>query len=132
MKKILIILGIFISTLSFSQVENGTLTIRYETMYEFNQYSDEYEFVSENWEDIQFYFSDDYYVISSDGEDPVQVFWKFDSNEDNSSTYITEDSRVFIFDFDTQELYFFWDWNESLGQHENYVVWSKTSFEADN
>ena len=132
MKNFLIILGIFISTLSFSQVENGTLTIRYATMYEFNQYSNEYELVSEDWEDIQFYFSNDYYVISSDGEDPVQVFWKFDYNEDNSSTYILEDNRVFIFDFDTQELYFFWDWNESLGQHENYVVWSKTSFEADN
>ena len=132
MKKILIILGIFISTLSFSQVENGILTIRYATMYEFNQYSNEYELVSEDWEDIQFYFSNDYYVISSDGEDPVQVFWKFDYNEDNSSTYILEDNRVFIFDFDTQELHFFWDWNESLGQHENYVIWSKTSFEADN
>ena len=132
MKKILIILGIFISTLSFSQVENGTLTIRYETMYEFNQYSDEYEFVSENQEYIQFYFGDDYYIISSDGEDDVKVSWDFDSNDETSSTYILEDNRVFIFDFDTQELYFFWDWNESLGQHENYVIWSKTSFEADN
>jgi hypothetical protein len=127
MKKILIILGIFISTLSFSQVENGTLTIRYETMYEFNQYSDAYEFVSENKEYIKFYFGDDYYII-----DDVKVSWDFDSNDETSSTYILEDNRVFIFDFDTQELYFFWDWNESLGQHENYVVWSKTSFEADN
>lgn len=132
MKKLLLVLGLLVSTFSFSQVEDGTLTIRYATMYEFNQYSDEYDFVGEDWTDIQFYFSNDYYVISSDDEEPVQVFWDFISNEDNNATYVTEDNRVFIFNFDTQELTFFWDWNERLEQHGNYIVWGKTSFESDN
>ena len=131
-KKILFVLAFLISTLSFSQVEDGTLSIRYATMYEFNQNSNEYDFVEENWTNIEFYFSTDYYVISLEGEDPVQVFWNFDVVEDNQATYVLEDNRVFIFDFDTQELHFFWDWNEISEHHKYYIVWGKTTFESDN
>ena len=43
MKNLLIILGIFISTLSFSQVDNATFLTKYTTFYEYNRYSDEFE-----------------------------------------------------------------------------------------
>ena len=46
MKKILIILGIFISTLSFSQVDNQTIVARYMEFYEYNSYSNEFEEIS--------------------------------------------------------------------------------------
>jgi len=132
MKKILFVFGVLLSTIAFSQVEDGTLSIRFQETYEYNQYTDKYEEIGRNWVDIKFYFSEDYYIIYSDDTDPVKVFWEHDSNDENSSTYVLEDGRVFIFDFDTQELFFFWDWNKTLSHHEKYVIWGKTSFKADN
>ncbi len=132
MKNILLVLGILLSQIANSQVENGTLTIRFAETYEYNSNTGEHNLISEDWTNLKFYFHEDYYLIYDDKSDPVQVFWQHSETNDISSSYVLEDSRVFIFYYESQELLFFWNWNEDINLHENYVVWGKTSFEADN
>ena len=49
MKNLLCILGLFISFLSFSQVEDGTIVSRYMELYKYNTYTDKFEKSSGDW-----------------------------------------------------------------------------------
>ena len=130
MKKILIILGIFISTLSFSQVENQTIISRYMELYEYNSYSGEFDIVEESWVETVMEFHDDYYIVSIDGGDPSRVYWEFvESDEDGDDIYSTEDGFQFIFNYDDQEIYFSSEYDEDIELYTEIIVLSKISRE---
>jgi hypothetical protein len=130
MKKLLFVLGMIVSLLSFSQVEDGTLTSKYAKMTEWNGYTD--EVVYEDFVTTYIYFNIDYYVISVDGEEPAKVYWEYLKTEDNMSTYKTEGGSIAVFSFtDPQFIGFFSDYNSSRGLHNEAVYFTKTSFESD-
>tara|TARA_B110000116_G_C16486582_1_gene424963 strand:- start:274 stop:666 length:393 start_codon:yes stop_codon:yes gene_type:complete len=130
MKNLLIILGIFISTLSFSQVENGTLTSNYAKMTEWNGYKDKVTF--DDFVTTYIYFNIDYYVISIDGEDPEKIYWEYLKTEDNMATYKTEGGAIAVFSFDSPQIIgFYSDYDASTGEFGKIVTFSKTSFESD-
>ena len=68
MKNLLIVLGIFISTLSFSQVEQSTYSSRYVTFYEYNTYSNEFEETNSGWLGSLMLCEIDYYIFGSETE----------------------------------------------------------------
>ena len=71
MKNILLVLGILLSQIAHSQVEDGTLTIRFAETYEYNPNTGDHDLVSEDWTNLKFYFHEDYYLIYDDKSDPV-------------------------------------------------------------
>ena len=98
MKKLLVVLGIFISTLSFSQVQNQTIISRYMESYEYNSYSKDFEKTGEQWMEFVMEFHEDYYDISIAGSDFAWVYWEFDErDEDLGDIYYTQDELKFIF-----------------------------------
>lgn len=132
MKKLFIFLGLLITTSSFSQVENGTLTSRYTTLYELNTYTDDFEIIGEDWITTTIYFDIDYYIYSIDGSDPEKVYWEYKHSENDIATYMSSDGRVFMFDFDSQEFIIFHEWDDYRDEFDKMMVFSKTSFKKDN
>ncbi|MBT4477935.1 MAG: hypothetical protein HOA49_00470 [Flavobacteriales bacterium] len=128
MKKILIILGIFISTLSFSQVDNQTIVARYMEFYEYNSYSNEFEEISAQWVETIMDFDDDYYDISIDGSDFNRVYWEFEERDkDLGDIYYTQDELKFIFNYDEQKIYFYSEYDDGIELYTEIIVLSKIS-----
>jgi len=128
MKKILIILGVFISTLSFSQVESQTIVSRYMEFYEYNSYSKELEKINSEWIETVMEFHDDYYYISFDGGDRSKVYWEFiERDEDGDDIYSTQNECKFIFNYNDQEIYFSSEYDEDIELYTEIIVLSKIS-----
>ena len=120
MKKLLLVLGLLVSTLSFSQVEDGTLTSKYAKMTKWNGSID--EVILDDFVTTQIYFNIDYYLISIDGEEPSKVYWEYINTEDNMATYKTEGDVIAVFSFtDPQFIGFFSDYNDLRGLHDTSV-----------
>ena len=131
MKKLLLVLGLLVSTLSFSQVEDGTLTSKYAKMTKWNGSID--EVILDDFVTTQIYFNIDYYLISIDGEESSKIYWEYIKTEDNMATYKTEGGAIAVFSFtDPQFIGFFSDYNDLRGLHDTSVYFTKTSFESDN
>ena len=130
MKKILVVLGIFISTLTFSQVEVGTYSSRYVNFYEYNTYSNEFEEGSSAWLGATMLCEEDYYLFKVEGgEVSDRIYWEYDGENDGYDVYFTEDNRKVIFDYDKQTITFFSDYNSSEKMYINCMVLSKISKE---
>ena len=130
MKKILIVLGIFISTLSFSQVQNQTIISRYMEIYEYNSYSNDFEKKDGQWTESVMEFHEDYYDISIDGSDFARVYWEFEErDEDLGDIYYTQDELKFIFNYDEQKIYFYSEYDEDIELYTEIIILSKISKE---
>ena len=130
MKNILIVLGMFISTLSFSQVEDATFTTRYTTFYEYNTYSDEFEKVNEGWMNAYLTCTKDYYYFQIEDGDGGKVFWEYDdANEYGWDVYFTEDDRKIVFNYDEQLIIFYYEYNKYKELYTKYMVLTKISKE---
>ena len=133
MKKILFVLALLISTLSFSQVEEGTIISRYMEVYKYNTYTDKFEKSSGDWINTMIDFNKDYYMIIFEGGEPSKVYWEFsERDEDGQDIYYTETERKFIINYDEQEIRFYSDYNDLRGLHNSSLYFTKTSFESDN
>ena len=75
MNRVLFVFGLFVSTFTFSQVEEGTLMTRYSTLYEYNTYTDEFEKVSEGWITSYLTCNNDYYFLKIEDGDEGKVFY---------------------------------------------------------
>ena len=130
MKKILVILGIFISTLSFSQVDNATFLTKYTTFYEYNRYSDEFEKIDEGWMNSYLTCTKDYYYFQIEDGDDGKVFWEYDDeNEYGWDVYFTEDDRKIVFDYENQRIIFYYDYSEYEQSYTKYMILTKISKE---
>ena len=130
MKKILIVLGIFISILSFSQVENAIYSSKYVTFYEYNTYSNKFEESSSDWMSSMILCEKDYYiVIIEDGDPSDKIYWEHSKGDDGQDIYYTEDERKVIFDYDDQTITFFHEYNEYEEVYTKVMVLSKISKE---
>ena len=132
MKKILIILGVFISTLSFSQVDNATFLTKYTTFYEYNSYSDEFEITGEGWMNSYLTCTKDYYYFQIEDGDEGKVFWEYDDENENEygwDVYFTEDDRKVVFDYENQRIIFYYEYNKYEELYTKYMVLTKISKE---
>ena len=128
MKKTLFVLSLLISTLSFSQVEEGTIISRYMELYKYNTYTDKFEKSNEDWVNTMLDFHEDYYrIIVGDGEVST-VYWEFsERDEDGQDIYYTESERKFIINYDEQEVRFYSDYNEYEEIYTQIIILSKIS-----
>jgi len=128
MKKILFVLALLISTLSFSQVDDGTIISRYMEVYKYNTYTDKFEKSSGDWINTMIDFNKDYYMIIFEGGEPSKVYWEFsERDEDGQDIYYTETERKFIINYDEQEIRFYSDYSESEDIYTQIIVLSKIS-----
>mgnify|MGYP006252337179 CR=1 FL=1 len=131
MKNLLIVLGIFISTFSFSQVEKSTYSARYVTFYEYNTYSNEFEETNSGWLESLMLCERDYYIYKVEGKEASdRIYWEYEEeNEYGGDVYFTKDNRKIIFDYDAQTITFFSDYNSYEKVYVNCMVLSKISKE---
>ena len=131
MKNLLIILGIFISTLSFSQVEQSTYSSRYVTFYEYNTYSDKFEETNSGWLGSLMLCERDYYIFKVEGKEASdRIYWEYEEeNEYGNDVYFTKDNRKIIFDYDDQTITFFSNYNSYEKVYINCMILSKISKE---
>ena len=87
MKKLLIITGLLTSTLSYSQVEDGTIISRYMEVYEYNTYSNKFEKEDSGWMNSMLDFNKDYYMIIVEDGDPSKVYWEFYERDADGRCY---------------------------------------------
>ena len=130
-KKILVVLGMFISTLSFSQIENATYSSRYVTFYEYNTYLNKFEKTNNAWMDALMLCERNYYVFKvEDREASDRIYWEYDEeNEYGNDVYFTKDNRKIIFDYENQTITFFSDYNSYEGTYIKCMILSKISKE---
>ena len=130
MKNLLIILGIFISTLSFSQVEQATYSSRYVTFYEYNTYLNEFEETNSGWLESLMLCERDYYIYKVEGiEASDRIYWEYEEENEYGDVYFTKDNRKIIFDYDAQTITFFSDYNSYEKVYVNCMILSKISKE---
>ena len=128
MKKLLIITGLLTSTLSYSQVEDGTIISRYMEVYEYNTYSNKFEKEDSGWINSMLDFNKDYYMIIVEDGDPSKVYWEFyERDADGQDIYYTETERKFIFNYDSQEIRFYSDYSDYEKIYTKIIVLSKIS-----
>jgi hypothetical protein len=128
MKKLLIITGLLIATLSYSQVEDGTIISRYMEIYEYNTYSNKFEKEDSGWVNSMLDFNKDYYMIIVEDGDPSKVYWEFyERDADGQDIYYTETERKFIFNYDSQEIRFYSDYSDYEKIYTKIIVLSKIS-----
>jgi len=130
MKKLLLVLGLLISTFSFSQVEKATYSSRYVTFYEYNTYSNEFEKTNNAWMGSLMMCEKDYYVFKvEDKEASDRIYWEYEEKNEYGDVYFTIDNRKIIFDYDNQTITFFSDYNRYEKTYINCMVLSKISKE---
>jgi len=130
MKNLLIILGIFISTLSFSQVEQATYSSRYVTFYEYNTYLNEFEETNSGWLESLMLCERDYYIYKVEGKEASdRIYWEYEEENEYGDVYFTKDNRKIIFDYDAQTITFFSDYNSYEKVYVNCMILSKISKE---
>ena len=128
MRKLLIITGLLIATLSYSQVEDGTIISRYMEIYEYNTYSNKFDKEDSGWVNSMLDFNKDYYMIIVEDGDPSKVYWEFyERDADGQDIYYTETERKFIFNYDSQEIRFYSDYSDYEKIYTKIIVLSKIS-----
>ena len=114
MKKLFLL--IFISHLSFAQIDGGDYTSKYIEHYEYNYAKDTYLPTNENsgWLDIDWFFDPygEYYTMFAEGEN-VRYWYEYEGQREfdgvNCDAYNIEDGRLLLVDYDNNQLIFFGD-----------------------
>ena len=133
MKKILLVLGLVVSSLiSTAQVEQCDIVGRYTENYEWSESEGRYLTTSTGWNDISFTIRDDFYIVTIEGMDSYKIWWNFDpvlteKSKEPCEVYFTKDGRKVIFRYEHQDIVFFSDWSDELGRYTGCTIISKTS-----
>ena len=124
MKKLFLLLLMFLSILTFSQ---NIVTAKYMEMLEFNYQADDYEIIEERWADVRLEVSEDYFILNVEGE-TTKFWWEFDEKESNKDMYVfyTEnEEEKMVFDDTEEEIGIFFEYNKRTDRYEGLIILSK-------
>ena len=124
MKKLFLLLLMFLSILTFSQ---NIVTAKYMEMLEFNYQADDYEIIEERWADVRLEVSEDYFILNVEGE-TTKFWWEFDEKECNKDMYVfyTEnEEEKMVFDDTEEEIGIFFEYNKRTDRYEGLIILSK-------
>ena len=113
------------SLITFSQ--EAIFSAKYMILYEFDYDEDDYILSGKEWIHTELVVSDKYVIIKVEG-DEEKMWWEFNDEEstDNYFVYYTENELdKIIFDDIREEIYMFFEYNNSTNQYENLCVLSK-------
>lgn len=106
-----------------AQIESGTLIHAQKlTSYVYNAYTNDYEEIEDMWASSYFYFEDDFYQVTLDGEQK-EVYWDYEFSDDYGNDYYsTEDGNIVYIDYEEQEIQFGFGYNIELDLYERLLV----------
>ena len=128
-KTILFLLTILFCAFSYSQVKyDQIIKSKYVAFYEWSYSKDTYLETGADWLDMTLDPNKDYYKIEIGNDGDVEkVWWEYQGKEegDDGDDYYTEDGRKIYFNYEKQEIWFFYDYNQSKNRYESLMVASK-------
>ena len=82
----------------------------------------------ENWFEATLTPFEDYYLIEMENDGDVEKIWWEYEKEDfgvDSDSYYTEDGRKIIFNYDEQEIWFYYEYSENEDRYYKLLILSK-------
>lgn len=68
---------------------------------------------------------EDYYLVDINNEQS-KIWWEYEENDTKlGDIYYTKDGRKIIFNYEEQEIYFYYSYNEHKNRYEDIMVISK-------
>ena len=129
MKKILLLLIMGVSLLTFSQ--NAIFHSKYMEMCKFNYEKDDYVIDEEMWIDVELTAYEEYCILLVEGEEK-KMWWEFniDESDDDFYIYYTENhTDKIVFDDSQEEIYIFFEYNSRKEEYEELIILSKITLE---
>ena len=129
MKKLLLLLMMGFSLLTFSQ--EAIFSTKYMKICEFDYDEDDYIISNEVWINTELVTSEDYAILKQEGEE-TKMWWEFNEEESNDNYYVyyTENNiDKIVFDDIEEEIYIFFEYNNSTNQYEELLILSKITVE---
>ena len=129
MKKLLLLLMMGFSLLTFSQ--EIIFSTKYMQICEFDYDEDDYIINDEAWINTELVTSEEYVIIKLEGEEE-KIWWELNEEEstDNYFVYYTEnEADKIIFDDIEEEIYMFYEYNNSTNQYDELLILSKITVE---
>ena len=127
MKKFfLFFLIILFSISAYSQVDyNKIIKSKYVDFFNFDYSKGEYTATESDWLDVTLDPFEDYYLVDINNEQ-TKIWWEYEENDTElGDVYYTKDDRKIIFNYEKQEIYFYFTYNEDKNRYEDIMVVSK-------
>ena len=129
MKNLLFILFFCISFLGLAQVDTSILIkSQYAEFYTWDEAKNEYILDGEDWLDMTIDPYDDYYLVEIDNDGDIdKVWWEHSENtkDFDGDNYSTKDGRKIVFNYEAQEIWFFYEFYERTKRYQKLIVVSK-------
>jgi len=129
MKKLLLTIFLLNYCIVSSQVNVEKYIIsNYVQTYEWSEAKGEYVLQSESWYKWRIDPYKEYYLAESNDDGDIKKTWwehgveKLDFDGD---AYYTKDERKVVFNYDTQEIWFFYDYYKRKSRYQKVVILSK-------
>ena len=114
---------------TFSQVNTEVIIkSKYVQFYDWSEMQDDYILTDESWLDMTLDPYQDYYLVEIEDDGEIDKIWWEHYDQDlgfSGDSYFTEDGRKVVFNYDSQEIWFFYELNESIDQYDKLMIISK-------
>ena len=106
-----------------AQIQSGTLIHAQKlTIYEYNAYTNEYDESEDMWVSSYFYFENDFFQVTINGEQE-EIYWDYEFSDDYGNDYYrTEDGNIVYLDYEEEEIQFGENYNIELDLYEMLIV----------
>jgi len=127
MKKLILLSLLCVFSLSsYSQVDyNKIIESKYVDFFKYDYSRGDYTAIESDWLDVTLDPFEDYYLVDINNEQS-KIWWEYEENDTKlGDIYYTKDGRKIIFNYEEQEIYFYYSYNEDKNRYEDIMVISK-------
>jgi len=127
MKKLILLSLLCVFSLSsYSQVDyNKIIESKYVNFFKYDYSIEDYTAIESDWLDVTLDPFEDYYLVDINNEQS-KIWWEYEENDTKlGDIYYTKDGRKIIFNYEEQEIYFYYSYNEHKNRYEDIMVISK-------
>ena len=127
MKKLILLSLLCVFSLSsYSQVDyNKIIESKYVDFFKYDYSIEDYTAIESDWLDVTLDPFEDYYLVDINNEQS-KIWWEYEENDTKlGDIYYTKDGRKIIFNYEEQEIYFYYSYNEHKNRYEDIMVISK-------
>ena len=127
MKKLILLSLLCVFSLSsYSQVDyNKIIESKYVNFFKYDYSIEDYTAIESDWLDVTLDPFEDYYLVDINNEQS-KIWWEYEENDTKlGDIYYTKDGRKIIFNYEEQEIYFYFSYNEDKNRYEDIMVISK-------
>ncbi len=129
MKKLVLTIFLLNYCIVSSQVNVEKYIIsNYVETYEWNEAKGDYVLQSGSWYKWRIDPYEEYYLAESNDDGDIKKTWWYHGEEFldfDGDAYYTKDERKVVFNYDTQEIWFFYDYYKRKSRYQKVVILSK-------